>query len=252
MIKTEDYHSEQGAIKIIAKIKVTYICELEYQTRIDCGFNALQIQGQSQQLSQTETNWHTSAEPEEYFNRPRLLTMSGVGLSYNHNEDALQVEDSPTRLEPPRADQTNLAASISRDLQRDFLPNVTPIAPNNSQTTASYNNPTTSTPTSVPFRFKRKSMPPKEPPLKLKKLIVTYGNRKIITDSTGTPVFPNYYRVDSIKGTIASDTSLSDDTQTQVLSREQNARDQLRDNNPLDDTAGVWKKTDPYGASNSD
>ena len=63
---------------------------------------------------------------------PKLLTMYGIGFSYNHNEDTLQVEDSPTRLEPPRSQQGNLAASISRDLQRDFLPNVTPIAPNNS------------------------------------------------------------------------------------------------------------------------
>ena len=254
IIKTEDYHSEQGAIKIIAKIKVTYSSEIEYQTKIDCGFNALQIQGQSEQLSQTETNWHASAVPEEYFNfnRPRLLTMYGVGLSYNHNEETLQVEDNPQRMEPPRLPQVNIASSLSEQLAEHFDPDTTP-ATNNALTTAQIHDPRTSTPKTVPFRYKRKSQPPKPTSARAKRLKTkSYGDSSILVDSTGTPIFPNYYRVNSETGTIAADTDLDETTTTQVISGEQNARDQNKDNDPLDDPSGLWKPRTIYGASDSE
>ena len=168
--------------KIIAKIKVTYSCEIEYQTKIDCGFNALQIQGQAEQLSQTETNWHASAVPEEYFNfnRPRLLTMYGVGLSYNHNEKTLQVENNPQRLEPPRLPQVNIAESLSSQLAQYFDPDTTP-ATNNAQIETTIHDPTTSTPKKIPFRYKRKPQPPKPTPTGAKRLKTkSYGDSSIL------------------------------------------------------------------------
>ena len=254
MIKIEDYHSEQGSIKIIAKIKVTYSCEIEYQTKIDCGFNALQIQGQAEQLSQTETNWHASAVPEEYFNfnRPRLLTMYGVGLSYNHSEQTLQVEDNPQRMEPPRLPQVNIAESLSSQLAQYFDPDTTP-ATNNAQIETTIHDPATSTPKKIPFRYKRKSQPPKPTPTGAKRLRTkSYGDSSILVDSTGTPIFPNYYRVNTDTGTIAADTDLDETTTTQVIRGQQNARDQNKDNDPLDDPSGLWKPRTIYGASDSE
>lgn len=244
MLKIEDYHSEQGAITIIAKIKVTYVTEIQFKTRYDCGFNALQLDGQSTQLNNHSSPWETTAIPKQYFNfnRPRLLTMYGVGLAYNHDEDAVTASaphQPETGMQPPRDSK---AKSVMHDLSSNLLssfaidnkpgPGNTPTHINTSTTPFA-----TSTPTKTPIKVKRKSQIAVPKPSKQKKLRI---ENKILKDSAGVPIFPQYYRVDD-KGRIAPDTDLDADTNDiQVINRQDNAQDQLRQNDPTKDPAFVW------------
>ena len=238
MLKIEDYHSEQGAIKIVAKIKVTYTTRIEFKTRYDPGFNALQLDGQSTQLNNHTSPWETTAIPRQYFNfnRPRLLTMYGVGLAYNHDEQTLTASapsQPETGMQPPRNTSarsvmhelsTNLVSSF--DINNSAGPSNTPTHINTAQAPLE-----TSTPKSTPIKVKRKSTTAVPKPNKNKKLKIT---NKILKDTAGVPIFPQYYRITD-EGKIAPDTDLDATNEVQVINRQDNAQDQLRQNDPTRD-----------------
>ena len=103
MVKIEVYHSEQGAIRIIAKIKVTYTTVIEYQTKVNLGFNVPHIGPDEAKQLMSEGREEQTAIPHTHynFNNPRLLMGQG-GLQYSaKNRTTIIGDTSGLNPQPP-------------------------------------------------------------------------------------------------------------------------------------------------------
>ena len=175
MVKIEDYHSEQGAIRIIAKIKVTYITVIEYQSKADLGFNVPHIGPEEGIQLLSDYREVQTAVPETHFNfnNPRLLTMWQGGLQYSTKNKTTTIGDtSGINPSPPVSTrEKTVSEQITEYLTaRDIIPDETD---ETAMTTTWRTSLHTSTPKSTPQinRYKRKLTNPQESKAKRYKIV---------------------------------------------------------------------------------
>lgn len=225
LIKIAPYHCESGAINITAKIKIKYECELEFRTSPTLGFYTMNMRGLANSLGSDDI-WEMSAVPEYMWNvnRPRLLTMYKVGLTYNHTNKNINV----TRITSnPDKDVDNSDKKDVRQLNAEYF--ATKYDPNPNQSLPgippTFTPPNASTP--VPTRYKmKKGTRPKPYPARAQYKNLQLSNGTITADGAailgqslsmhdGTPEWDNFFYKDDLQ-TIDPDTA-SADTQDKTL-----------------------------------
>ena len=170
--------------------------------------------------------------------------MYGVGLAYNHDEQTLtskRTNEPRNRNATTKRQHSNInhARSLSSNLISEFDRSTDPGPSNTPTHINTAGTPlASSTPVRTPIKVKRKSNIAVPKPSKSKKIKI--GTNKILKDSAGVPIFPQYYRVDD-KGRIAPDTDLDATNDITVINRQDNAQDQSRLNDPTRDDSGLWK-----------
>lgn len=233
LLKIEDYFSSQGKINIVGKIKVTYLCTLEFETRPDLGFNALQVASQSQQLREG-SDWEKSAVPPKYFNHnvPRSLTMYNVGITYDKDLHAL-TKNVMTQERPPDRSLKTLSQAISEVMNPKFEQQ-TPLDSDSKIVT--FKPTATANPINITYKRKSTTRLPTPAEIRNKKLKVIDG---VITDQTKTPILPTVLRINSEEQLIA-DTELEDDSKV-LHQRQDNAAEQLKTLDPTEDVSNaIW------------